>query len=91
MAFTTAAMAVLSTAAAVKGNMDQAKAAGQAQDRAKAAVLDQDRAMNKANQKKADPTAALAAAMAANKGGNASTFLTGPAGVPLNTNSSLGA
>ena len=91
MTITSAVMAVLSVATAVKGNIDQTKAASQAKDRAKAAALEQDRSMNKANQRKADPTDALAAAMASNKSGNSSTFLTGPAGVPLNTNSSLGA
>jgi hypothetical protein len=86
-AATTAAVGVTS---AVMSHNQQMRAQGQAEDNAKKTQAQQDEAMGRANQKKADPTAALAAAMTAGKAGNAGTFLTGSTGAPLGSTSLLG-
>lgn len=59
----------------------QEDASNQATANAKATATAAEQASNKANQKKPDSGALLSANVAGGKGGQASTMLTGPAGV----------
>lgn len=83
------ATAIASTAAAVyTGNKNasaQKDATNQATANAKATADAAAQANNKANQKKPDSDALLSANLTARQNGQASTMLTGPAGIDPNT------
>jgi hypothetical protein len=80
-----AAAAVAGAVATIHNGQQQKKAADSASQQAQANALKQERAAdeatNRANQKRADPAAALAAASQAGKAGVGGTMLTGPQGV----------
>jgi hypothetical protein len=83
------ATAIASTAAAVyngnKAASAQKDATNQATANAKATATATEQANNKANQKKPDSGALLSANLTAGQNGQASTMLTGPAGVDPST------
>jgi hypothetical protein len=83
------AATIASTAAAVyngnKAASAQKDATNQATANAKATATAAEQASNKANQKKPDSGALLSANIAGGKTGQASTMLTGPAGVDPST------
>jgi len=83
-----AAAAVAGTAYSVYSGEQQRSAAGKAQKQAQRSAQKQERAAdeasNRANQKRADPSAALDAAALAGKGGTSGTMLTGMAGIDPN-------
>jgi len=99
----TAVMAVAAVAGAglaAHNGHQQKKAAKNAQRQAQQNAMRQekaaDEATNRANQKRANPGAALDAAMQAGKGGAGGTMLTGPGGIgqdalSLGKNTLLGA
>ena len=75
----------VSTAVAVDSADAQRKAGNQAKDAARATALQADEANNRANSRKPDSAASLAAAMLAGKSGQSGTMLTGPQGVAPST------
>ena len=84
-----AAASAVGTAASVytgnKAERAQKEATSQATANAKATATAAEEANNKANQKKPDSDALLSANLTAGKTGQASTMLTGPAGVDPST------
>lgn len=99
LAWTAVGMTVLSAAVGFHQSEQARKATNTARDRAaeqaKATLMQQDEADNRLNQKQANTQSLLEAAVNGNKGGAASTLLTGPSGVntsnlTLGRNSLLG-
>ncbi|HHV49087.1 MAG TPA: hypothetical protein GXX56_09040 [Rhodocyclaceae bacterium] len=82
-----AAAAVAGAAISYQNGQEQKKAAEKASQQAERNALKQekaaDEANNRANQKKADPLAALNAAELSGRGGQSGTMLTGPQGVDV--------
>ena len=80
-----AGAAVAGTAYSIYAGEKSASAQKKAQSQATAAASAQakaaDEAQNKANQRRPDTSAIMAAAQQSGAGGNSSTMLTGPAGV----------
>lgn len=80
-----AAAAVAGAAISYQNGQEQKKAAERASQQAEANARRQekaaDEATNRANQKRADPMAAMDAAIQAGKSGASGTMLTGPQGI----------
>ncbi len=87
MAFgwTYAAFAAISAYTAVKSQDTQRRVGNQAKDAAQANALQSEQATNRANARKPDSAAAMAAAILAGKSGQSGTMLTGPQGVDAST------
>lgn len=85
MAWVYGAFAAISAASAIDSADKQRKAGNQAKDAARANATQSDMANNKANARKPDSAAAMAAAILAGKNGQSGTMLTGPSGVDPNT------
>lgn len=82
---TISGLGLINTVVQGQKQQKQAKAAAaQAQENADKQLKLSEQEMNRANQKRADPNAALDAALMAGKGGVSSTMLTGAQGIDPN-------
>ncbi len=85
MVWTSVAMAAVSAATTIYSSEQARTSANKARDaqkeQAKKTLMQQDEAENRANQKQANTQSLIEQAVSGNKGGVASTLLTGPSGV----------